>query len=108
VGRERKAGSGRRSQKGGSKGRKEGGGKPNENRFAKDMKNRKETQVVLKVVGKCLERIKAINAMRKDRKPLQLVRLPVDPVAGFLFLRERKKPSLDLQIVFFGTELLFF
>lgn len=45
-------------------------------RFAKDMKNRKETEVVLEVVGKCLEKIKAINALRKVRKPIQLVCFP--------------------------------
>lgn len=37
------------------------------------MKNRKETEVVLEVVAKCLERIKEINEMRKVRKPLQVV-----------------------------------
>eukprot|EP01126_Amoeba_proteus_P041791 TRINITY_DN4505_c0_g3_i3.p1 TRINITY_DN4505_c0_g3~~TRINITY_DN4505_c0_g3_i3.p1 ORF type:complete len:1553 (-),score=439.90 TRINITY_DN4505_c0_g3_i3:108-4721(-) len=41
-------------------------------RFAKDMKSRKETGVVIEVVDKCLEKIDEINLLRMKRKPMQI------------------------------------
>jgi len=41
-------------------------------KFAKDMKFRNETEIVLEVVSKCLLKIKEINQLRLSRKPLQL------------------------------------
>eukprot|EP01124_Arcella_intermedia_P025788 TRINITY_DN4694_c0_g1_i8.p1 TRINITY_DN4694_c0_g1~~TRINITY_DN4694_c0_g1_i8.p1 ORF type:complete len:1563 (+),score=531.43 TRINITY_DN4694_c0_g1_i8:56-4744(+) len=41
-------------------------------KFAKDMQSRKETEIVLEVVKKLLERIQEINEQRRIRKPIQL------------------------------------
>jgi hypothetical protein len=40
-------------------------------KFASDMKNRKETEIVREVVGKCLLKIKEITKLRAQRKPIQ-------------------------------------
>eukprot|EP01125_Pyxidicula_operculata_P015272 TRINITY_DN5168_c2_g1_i2.p1 TRINITY_DN5168_c2_g1~~TRINITY_DN5168_c2_g1_i2.p1 ORF type:complete len:1487 (-),score=479.48 TRINITY_DN5168_c2_g1_i2:82-4542(-) len=40
-------------------------------KFANDMKRRNETDIVLEVVQKCIEKIRELNEQRKKRKPLQ-------------------------------------